>query len=59
MSMRAVVHERYGAPEEVLKGRRIDKPQIDRDEVLVRVHAAVTAVPACTSTSKIGRRSRA
>lgn len=40
MSMRAVVHERYGAPEEVLKSRRIDKPQIGRDEVLVRVHAA-------------------
>lgn len=40
MSMRAVVHERYGAPEEVLKSRRIDNPQIGRDEVLVRVHAA-------------------
>ena len=47
MSMRAVVHERYGAPEEVLKSRRIDKPQISRDEVLVRVHAAGLHVGDC------------
>jgi NADPH:quinone reductase-like Zn-dependent oxidoreductase len=47
MSMRAVVHERYGAPEEVLKSRRIDKPQIGRDEVLVRVHAAGLHVGDC------------
>jgi len=42
-----VVHERYGAPEEVLKSRRIDKPQIGRDEVLVRVHAAGLHVGDC------------
>ena len=47
MSMRAVVHQRYGAPEEVLKSRRIDKPQISRDEVLVRVHAAGLHVGDC------------
>ena len=47
MSMRAVVHDRYGAPEEVLKSRRIDKPQIGRDEVLVRVHAAGLHVGDC------------
>lgn len=47
MSMRAVIHDRYGAPEEVLKSRRIDKPQIGRDEVLVRVHAAGLHVGDC------------
>jgi len=47
MSMRAVVHDRYGAPEEVLKSRRIDRPQIGRDEVLVRVHAAGLHVGDC------------
>jgi len=46
-SMRAVVHERYGAPEEVLASRHIDKPQIGRDEVLVRVHAAGLHVGDC------------
>jgi NADPH:quinone reductase-like Zn-dependent oxidoreductase len=47
MSMRAVVHDRYGAPEEVLEARRIDKPEIGRDEVLVRVHAAGLHVGDC------------
>lgn len=47
MSMRAVVHDRYGAPEEVLQSRRIDKPDIGRDEVLVRVHAAGLHVGDC------------
>jgi NADPH:quinone reductase-like Zn-dependent oxidoreductase len=47
MSMRAVIHDRYGAPEEVLKSRRIDKPEIGRDEVLVRVHAAGLHVGDC------------
>ena len=46
-SMRAVVHERYGAPEEVLKSRRIDKPQIGHDEILVRVQAAGLHVGDC------------
>ena len=47
MSMRAMVHHRYGAPEEVLKSRRIDKPQIGADEVLVRVRAAGLHVGDC------------
>jgi NADPH:quinone reductase-like Zn-dependent oxidoreductase len=47
MSMPAVVHDRYGAPEEVLKSRRIDRPRIRRDEVLVRVHAAGLHVGDC------------
>lgn len=47
MSMRAVIHDRYGAPEEVLEARRIDKPEIGRDEVLVRVRAAGLHVGDC------------
>jgi len=47
MSMPAVVHDRYGAPEEVLRSRRVDRPQIGRDEVLVRVHAAGLHVGDC------------
>jgi NADPH:quinone reductase-like Zn-dependent oxidoreductase len=47
MSMRAVIYDRYGAPEEVLKSRRIDKPQIGDEEVLVRVHAAGLHVGDC------------
>src|SRR5215204_1203287 len=38
-SMKAIVRDAYGPPE-VLELRDIDKPQIDDDEVLVRVHAA-------------------
>ncbi len=47
MSMRAMVHHRYGAPEEVLKSRRIGRPKIGPDEVLVRVHAAGLHVGDC------------
>jgi NADPH:quinone reductase-like Zn-dependent oxidoreductase len=38
--MRAVVHEEYGPPSEILAVREIDRPAIADDEVLVRVHAA-------------------
>jgi NADPH:quinone reductase-like Zn-dependent oxidoreductase len=37
--MKAVVHERYGRPE-VLELREVDKPAIEDDQVLVRVHAS-------------------
>jgi NADPH:quinone reductase-like Zn-dependent oxidoreductase len=37
--MKAIVHDRYGAPD-VLELREIDQPQVGDDEVLVRVHAA-------------------
>jgi NADPH:quinone reductase-like Zn-dependent oxidoreductase len=47
MSMRAVVHDRYGVPGEVLTSRRIDRPKIGADEVLVRVHAAGLHVGDC------------
>jgi NADPH:quinone reductase-like Zn-dependent oxidoreductase len=37
--MRAIVHEKYGPPEDVLKLRDIDMPAVGDDEVLVRVRA--------------------
>jgi NADPH:quinone reductase-like Zn-dependent oxidoreductase len=37
--MKAIVFERYGAPDEVLKLTEIEKPDVGDDEVLVRVRA--------------------
>jgi NADPH:quinone reductase-like Zn-dependent oxidoreductase len=37
--MRAILHDRYGRPD-VLELRDVDKPAIDDDQVLVRVHAS-------------------
>jgi NADPH:quinone reductase-like Zn-dependent oxidoreductase len=37
--MKAVVHERYGSPD-VLEHREVEKPVIEDDQVLVRVHAS-------------------
>ena len=36
--MKAIVHSRYGAPD-VLELKDIDRPVINDDQVLVRVHA--------------------
>ncbi|MDH3730165.1 MAG: NAD(P)-dependent alcohol dehydrogenase [Acidimicrobiia bacterium] len=38
--MRAVVHDEFGPPQEVLELRDISKPSIKDDEVLIRVRAA-------------------
>lgn len=38
--MKAIVQDKYGSPDEVLKLREIDKPVVGDDEVLVRVRAA-------------------
>ncbi|MHC4933240.1 MAG: NAD(P)-dependent alcohol dehydrogenase [Planctomycetota bacterium] len=38
--MKAIVQNKYGAPEEVLELRDFDKPVAKDEEVLVRVHAA-------------------
>jgi len=38
--MKAVVQDKYGLPDEVLKVREIDQPVIGDDQVLVRVRAA-------------------
>ena len=42
-TMRAIVQDRYGAPEEVLKLSVIDKPAPGDGEALVRVRAAVVS----------------
>jgi NADPH:quinone reductase-like Zn-dependent oxidoreductase len=38
-TMKAIVHERYGRPE-LLELRDVDKPVVEDDQVLVRVHAS-------------------
>ena len=38
--MKAIVQSKYGAPDEVLEIKDIDRPAVKDDEVLVRVHAA-------------------
>lgn len=38
--MKAIVHEKYGPPAQVLQLREIDIPVVEDDEVLVRVRAA-------------------
>ena len=40
--MKAIVHDRYGPPYEVLNLKEVDKPVPTGDEVLVRVYAAST-----------------
>src|SRR3990170_3975052 len=37
--MQAIVHDRYGPPD-VLELREVDKPAIEDEQVLLRVHAA-------------------
>jgi NADPH:quinone reductase-like Zn-dependent oxidoreductase len=38
--MKAIIQDRYGAPEDVLRAQEIDRPVAGPGEVLVRVHAA-------------------
>jgi NADPH:quinone reductase-like Zn-dependent oxidoreductase len=38
--MKAIVQDKYGSPDDVLELKDIDKPVVEDDEVLVRVHAA-------------------
>ena len=44
MTMRAIVQNRYGSPDEVLELREIERPVVGDDEVVVRVHAAGVAI---------------
>jgi NADPH:quinone reductase-like Zn-dependent oxidoreductase len=37
--MKAIAHDRYGPPQDVLALRDVDTPALQRDRVLVRVHA--------------------
>lgn len=41
--MKAIVHERYGPPAQVLHLRQVDEPTAADDEILVEVHAAGVA----------------
>jgi NADPH:quinone reductase-like Zn-dependent oxidoreductase len=41
--MRAIVQDKFGSPEDVLKLKEIGKPMVEDDGVLVRVHA--TSIP--------------
>lgn len=38
--MKAIVHHAYGPPDEVLALQDVDEPAVERDELLLRVHAA-------------------
>jgi NADPH:quinone reductase-like Zn-dependent oxidoreductase len=38
--MKAIIHERYGRPDDVLQLRDVDVPEIEGEQVLVRVRAA-------------------
>jgi len=38
--MKAIVQDKFGSPDDVLELKEIDKPVVNEDEVLVRVHAA-------------------
>jgi len=40
--LKAIFHDRFGLPSEVLSLRDIDKPIVGDDEVLIKVHAAST-----------------
>ena len=42
--MKAITHNKYGAPEDVLKFETVEMPVIKDDEVLVRVQAAATHI---------------
>lgn len=41
--MRAVIQDRYGPPEDVLKLEVVDRPTVGEGEALVRVHSAVVS----------------
>ena len=38
--MKAIVQHEYGSPDNVLELQDVDKPVVEDDEILVRVHAA-------------------
>jgi NADPH:quinone reductase-like Zn-dependent oxidoreductase len=46
--MKAIVQDEYGPPD-VLELREIDKPVVENDQVLVRVHAPPRIPPTGTS----------
>ena len=40
--MKAMVQERYGAPQQVLELEEVDRPSVGDDDVLIRVRATST-----------------
>jgi NADPH:quinone reductase-like Zn-dependent oxidoreductase len=38
-TMKAIVQEKYGLPQDVLELQEIDKPEVKDDQVLLRIHA--------------------
>ncbi len=46
-TMKAIVQDEYGPPDDVLELQDVDKPVVKDDEVLVRVHAAGLHVGDC------------
>ena len=43
--MKAIVQDKYGAPERVLRMEEVDRPSYDDDDVLVRVRATSVNTP--------------
>ena len=43
--MKAIVQERYGAPERVLRLEEVDRPPVGDDDVLIRVRATSVNTP--------------
>jgi NADPH:quinone reductase-like Zn-dependent oxidoreductase len=43
--MNAIVQDRYGAPEQVLRLKDVDRPAVGGDDVLVRVRATSVNTP--------------
>ena len=44
-AMKAIVQDRYGAPQRVLKLEEVDRPPVDGDDVLIRVRATSVNTP--------------
>ena len=44
-AMKAIVQDRYGAPQRVLKLEEVDRPSVDDDDVLIRVRATSVNTP--------------
>jgi NADPH:quinone reductase-like Zn-dependent oxidoreductase len=47
--MKAIVYRQYGSPDDVLELADIDKPVVNDNDLLVRVHAASVNPADCTS----------
>ena len=50
--MKAIIHDRYGPPDDVLGLKDIDRPVPTDDEVLVQVHARRETLPRADRTQR-------